>query len=93
MNSLREYRLRQGQTQLVFAIRVGWSKDALAKVERGVLVPGERLIVRLSEALKLSIEEARSLCGSPVGGTNDGNAATGDDQSGSEVQHVGSVSP
>ena len=72
MLPLREMRLRKGLTQGEFARQIGWSKSALQQFEHGVLVPGERLIARLAEALNLSMDDAWVLCGGSKHGRESG---------------------
>ena len=69
MSPLREMRLRQDKSLFVFASEIGWSADALSKVERGVMAAGERLTAKLAQALGLEIAEAAKLCGGAHGKT------------------------
>ena len=56
-NRLREARLEEGWTQAELAERVGVSRKTINTVENGVFIPSTVLALRLSRALRRSVEE------------------------------------
>lgn len=60
--------------QMEFAKLLGWSRDALTKIETGKLIAGEALIAKAANALSLTINDALALC---RGGENEDVDARG----------------
>ncbi len=80
MHALREYRVRRGLSEREFATLIGWSRGTLQRAERGDLIK-DRLIGKLAEALKLTIDDARRLASgehvAALGGASHGHDRTG----------------
>jgi putative transcriptional regulator len=55
-NTLREARARRNLTQAELAEKAGVSRKTINTVENGVFIPSTVLALRLSRALKVSVE-------------------------------------
>ncbi|MCW8132640.1 MAG: helix-turn-helix transcriptional regulator [Planctomycetota bacterium] len=81
MHALKEIRIRRGLGLIQMADLIGWSKETLRQVENGQKVVTDRLVGKLAEALKLTIDDARRLAsGEHVAAL--GGASHGHDRSG-----------
>ena len=56
-NRLKERRTELGLTQAELAEQVGVTRKTVNTVENGVFTPSATLAIKLSQALKLSVEE------------------------------------
>lgn len=55
--NLRELRLARGLTQPQFAERCGSNVPFVSNVERGVMLPGLAMLIRLADALECNVSE------------------------------------